>query len=329
MPLISVIVPVYKVEAYLPACVDSILAQTFCDFELILVDDGSPDACGEMCDQYARQDARIRVIHQENGGLSAARNAGLEIAQGNYITFVDSDDIISEDCLSCMQKIADETNADLVVGRYIEFAIEDDRIRNWKQDAAAPAHHMENRQEVCIGLYQGKQWIPINACGKLYRKSVIGDLRFPKGRIHEDQAFVPIAAYRASHIEIMDKAIYGYRCNDEGITHSTFSNRRYDDIWAVDQCIAFFEDNGEAQIMDAAKIKRKVILAKYAILARRAGVMPPEEYRMPICRAICCLKKNVSPERFEYYMGLVHPKLPLICAYARKIKRSVKGEGKA
>lgn len=329
MPLISVIVPVYKVEAYLPACVDSILAQTFRDFELILVDDGSPDACGEMCDQYARQDVRIRVIHQENGGLSAARNAGLEIAQGNYITFVDSDDIISEDCLRCMQKIADETNADLVVGRYIEFAIENDRIRNWKQDATAPAHHMENRQEACIGLYQGQYWIPINAVGKLYHRSVIGDLRFPKGRIHEDQAFVPIAAYKASHIEIMDKAVYGYRCNEEGITHSTFSTRRYDDIWAIDQCISFFESKNEAQIVLAAKNKRKVILAKYSIWARKAGVIPPKEYYMPLHRAICCLKKNVSLERFDYYMGLVHPKLPLICAYARKIKRSVKGGWKS
>ena len=99
MPLISVIVPVYKVETYLPTCVDSILSQTFSDFELILVDDGSPDACGAMCDGYAREDSRIRVIHQKNGGLSAARNTGLDIAKGEYVTFVDSDDVIAPDCL--------------------------------------------------------------------------------------------------------------------------------------------------------------------------------------------------------------------------------------
>ena len=94
MPQISVIVPVYKVEQYLSACVDSILTQTFRDFELILVDDGSPDNCGAMCDAYAAQDPRVRVIHQQNGGLSAARNAALDIAAGEYVTFIDSDDIV-------------------------------------------------------------------------------------------------------------------------------------------------------------------------------------------------------------------------------------------
>lgn len=329
MPLISVIVPVYKVEAYLPACVDSILAQTFRDFELILVDDGSPDACGEMCDQYARQDVRIRVIHQENGGLSAARNAGMDIAQGEYITFVDGDDVISEDCLQSLCEVAAKTKADIVVGSPLEFATEDGEPWERKRKAAEAAYRVESPKAACMGLYQGKPGLPINAWGKLYRKAMLENLRFPVGRIHEDQAFVPIAMYTASRIAVMDKAIYGYRCNEEGITHSTFSNRRYDDIWAIDQCISFFESKNEAQIVLAAKTKREVILAKYAILARRAGVMSPKEYYMPLHRAICCLKKNVSLERFDYYMGLVHPKLPLICAYARKIKRSVKGGWKS
>lgn len=329
MPLISVIVPVYKVEKYLPACVESILAQTFRDFELILVDDGSPDACGAMCDQYALQDARIRVIHQQNGGLSAARNAGMDIAQGEYITFVDSDDVISEDCLQSLCEVAAKTKADIVVGSPLEFATEDGEPREWKRKEAETAYRVESPQTACMGLYQGKPGLPINAYGKLYRKAVVENLRFPVGRIHEDQAFVPIAMYTASCIAVMDKAIYGYRCNEEGITHSTFSNRRYDDIWAIDQCISFFESKNEAQIVLAAKNKRKVILAKYSIWARKAGVIPPKEYRVSLLKAIFCLKRNLSPERFEYYMGLVHPKLSLMCEYAGKIRRSVKGNARS
>lgn len=326
MPLISVIIPVYKVEAYLPACIDSILSQTFSDFELILVDDGSPDACGAMCDGYAREDSRIRVIHQENGGLSAARNAGLDIAEGEYVTFVDSDDVIAPDCLQLFTEVAGETDADVVVGSYIEFSDDSDLKGIWAQLEVKKNYQIENRYNACEALYLGKAEMPINAVGKLYKAGVIGSQRFPVGRIHEDQVFVPRIIYAASGIAILDRAVYGYRHNEDGITHSAFSNRRYDDIWAIDQCIAFFEDNGEMQIVLAAKRKRNVILAKYAILARSAGVIPPKEYRVSLFWAIHCLKKSVSAERFEYYLGVIHPKLPLACEYGRKIRRIVKGE---
>ena len=326
MPLISVIVPVYKVEKYLPACVDSILSQTFSDFELILVDDGSSDDCGAMCDGYAREDSRIHVIHQENGGLSAARNAGLDVAKGEYVTFVDSDDVIAPDCLQVFTEVADETDADIVVGSYIEFSDDSGLKDVWAQLETQKSYQIETRYNACEALYLGKAEMPINAWGKLYKTGVIGSQRFPVGRIHEDQAFVPRIIYAASGIAILDRAVYGYRHNEDGITHSTFSNRRYDDIWAINQCIAFFEDNDEMQIALAAKRKRNVILAKYAILARRAGVIPPKEYRVSLFWAIRCLKKSVSAKRFEYYLGVIHPKLPLVFEYDRKIRKIVKGE---
>lgn len=116
-PEISVIVPVYKVEKDLNKCIDSILLQTFKDFELILVDDGSPDKCGEICDKYEYEDNRIKVIHKENGGVSSARNAGIDIARGKYINFVDSDDWIERESLEVLYKIANETCADIVQGK--------------------------------------------------------------------------------------------------------------------------------------------------------------------------------------------------------------------
>ena len=114
MPELSIIVPVYKVEKYLPKCLDSILAQTFTDFELILIDDGSPDRCGDICDEYAAKDDRLIVIHQENKGVSAARNAGLDIARGEYIGFVDSDDWIEPEMYETMLATAKESEAEIV-----------------------------------------------------------------------------------------------------------------------------------------------------------------------------------------------------------------------
>lgn len=326
MPLISVIVPVYKVEAYLPACVDSILAQTCTDFELILVDDGSPDSCGAICDKYAQKDPRVRVIHQENGGLSAARNAGMDVARGEYITFVDSDDLIAPDSLSCLANVAADTNADIVAGRFVNFADADDPATLWDRSSPAAEYSVAEPRAACLQLYRGSPRLPINACGKLFRRSRIGTLRFPVGRIHEDQAFVPLAVYHASRIALLDRVIYGYRHNEAGITHSRFSNRRYDDIWAIDQCISFFESCHEVQIVAAAKRKREILLARYSLLARNAGVKPPKDCRVPLLKAIHCLKKNTSEDSFSWYMGFVHPKLPIACEYVRKIKRMIAGK---
>ena len=114
MPLVSIIVPVYKAEQWLHRCVDSILAQTMTDFELLLIDDGSPDKSGEICDEYASKDSRIKVIHQENKGSVGARNAGLAIAQGKYLAFVDSDDYVRENMLSAMVAVAERDNLDIV-----------------------------------------------------------------------------------------------------------------------------------------------------------------------------------------------------------------------
>ena len=121
-PLISVIVPVYKVEAYLPQCLDSICGQTYQNLEILLVDDGSPDRCGEICDQYAARDTRIRVIHKQNGGLSDARNAGMQQMTGSYLMFVDSDDMLPPNAVQTLFETALSENAELVIGDHRRFS---------------------------------------------------------------------------------------------------------------------------------------------------------------------------------------------------------------
>ena len=180
---ISVIVPVYNAEKYLPACVQSILGQTFQDFELILVDDGSPDSCGEMCECWARKDDRIKVIHKENGGLSDARNAGLDIAQGDYIGFVDSDDYIRRDMFEVLVTNLEKTSADISMCGYTDI-YEDGRSRGRKCTDDNTVY-IWDRKEAIHEILLGKK-LSVHAYTKLYRRALFEYVRYPKGKISED-----------------------------------------------------------------------------------------------------------------------------------------------
>ena len=172
-PEISVIVPVYRVEKYLNDCIDSILAQTFADFELILVDDGSPDSCPALCDAAAAKDSRIRVIHQKNRGLSGARNAGLDIARGRWAAFVDSDDMLLPRALEKAHSTAEKTGADVVLYGFA-FTDENGKVyEGWdttQYDEVIPQQEIYNR--LVIGMYQ-------SMCNKLFRRELFDGLRLP------------------------------------------------------------------------------------------------------------------------------------------------------
>ena len=316
MPQISVIVPVYKVEKYLHECVDSILSQTFRGFELILVDDGSPDNCGAICDEYAGKDARIRVIHQENQGLSGARNSGIDVARGEYITFIDSDDLVDERYLEILMEAAKD-GTDIAICRHREFS-DGDILSEWGEEYASQAFDAEN---ALIRLYNGSSLVPVNAWGKLFRRELIGESRFPLRRLHEDQAFTPYILYRAKKIVSCDATLYHYRVNPASITRNTFSLRRYDDLWAVENCIRFFEERGEKDIVKAAKDKRQRLICTYAIYAKRAGVEVPEAYRISTMKALAYLRRNVSADKYSFYLAQVNEKLVIWDARLRKIER--------
>lgn len=318
MPHISVIVPVYKVEQYLAECVDSILMQTFTDFELILVDDGSPDRSGAICDEYARRDSRVRVIHQENQGLSGARNSGIDVAQGEFITFVDSDDLVDPRYLEILLA-ATKDGADIAICRHEEFA-DGDAHADWDGAASRQSFAAE---DALVTMYHGSSDVPVNAWCKLIKKDLFGDTRFAVGRLHEDQAFTPYILYRAQQIVSCDAVLYHYRNNPASITRNTFSVRRYDDLWAVESCIRFFRERGEAAIVEAAEMKRQRLICVYAIYAVRDGVEVPEAYRISIPKALRYLRKHVSADKFSYYLAQVNEKLVIWDAYFRKIEQLI------
>lgn len=214
-PLISVIVPIYKVEPYLRRCLDSIVNQTYTNLEIILVDDGSPDACPTICDEYAAKDNRIVVIHKENGGLSDARNAGLDICKGEYITFVDSDDWISENCLSLFINVIQKDYFDVVIADYQETNKEK------QQHILASETSLFNNDEIA-NSYMHSQYPPC-AWNKLYNAAFLKKIKikFKKNLLYEDQLWCCDWTFKANKIHFLKYFTYFYRIRENSIMNSS------------------------------------------------------------------------------------------------------------
>lgn len=197
--LFSIIVPVYNVEKYLDKCLESILRQTFKDFECIIIDDGSPDNSNIIIDKYVKLDQRFKVIHQKNMGLSAARNTGLDIAQRNYIVFVDSDDYIADEYLEKFAlKIAD-TDADIVICGFVEA------YKDYEKNKVFAVESTEViKQNILADVWPSYVW------NKCYKKDLFGDIRFPIGRVYEDLLTIPAVCLNAKRIECIPDKLYYY-----------------------------------------------------------------------------------------------------------------------
>lgn len=217
-PEISVIVPVYKVEPYLERCVQSILSQTFTDFELLLIDDGSPDRCPELCEEFAQNDWRVRVIHQKNQGLSAARNKGIENASGKYLAFIDSDDWIHPEMLERLYTEFLETGAQIVLCNYANVYGEGKREEN---DFGIKKREILTGREALERVTLENENIPyIIACNKLYKKELFEYVRYPAGKLHEDVFVIYELYLQCEKICCISDVFYFYRQREESIAHS-------------------------------------------------------------------------------------------------------------
>ena len=230
---ISVIVPIYKVEKYLVRCVDSIINQTYKNLEIILVDDGSPDNCGAMCDEYAKQDERIKVIHKENGGLSSARNAGLDAATGDYIAFVDSDDRITPDAYENLVFALGE-RVDAIANFMYEREYENGETTTPTVIPHVADETFSKEEYVSeLMMHVGD----VSACTKLFPRCVIGDLRFPMGVLNEDLIFMLEITDRIKEIIFVGKVGYYYFIR-EGSTSSGYgkaiADMQKNSLWALE-----------------------------------------------------------------------------------------------
>lgn len=283
--LISVIVPIYNVEAYLERCVRSIQSQTYAKLEIILVDDGSPDGCGELCDRFAKEDNRIRVIHKENGGLSDARNAGLDIAVGEYVVFVDSDDYIAPYFVETLYKVLTETDSDVAMCSYT--VVEDGLGKSFEKFSEQTTYHIYDRQGLLMNLYDANHEDAtyfIVAWNKLYKKALWDNIRFPKGKIHEDEATTYKIYDRCQKGVYIKVPMYGYFTSTSSITRDAFSVRRLEWMDALNDRIAFFEQK-EEHILTACSLRARAdgaIKYYYPLhkLCKESGAYKEEKKRL-------------------------------------------------
>lgn len=244
-PLVSIIIPVYNVENYLDACLESVCNQTYKNIEVILVDDGSTDSSGRMCDDWSKKDDRIKVIHKANGGLSDARNAGLDVATGEYIEGVDSDDAVSPEITEQLMKAVLENNAEIVIcdlvhifpGEQKDFQVGTEMKVFTAEDA------------LCEMMYQ-KSFL-YTFWGKIYKKSLLDGVRFPVGMLYEDVAVMYKIFCKASRIVYFDAKLYGYLHRENSITTKKFSKRDCD-ILQICQEQVDFAKGYSPKVYDAA-----------------------------------------------------------------------------
>lgn len=301
---VSVVVPCYKVEAYLHRCVDSILRQTHYDLDVILVDDGSPDRCGEICDAYARADTRVRVLHQPNQGLSAARNAGLELMTGTYLTFVDGDDWLDDTCIGTLHRIMIDADADLSVCNLLR--ISDERVTS----APAAGTTLElSREEAIAQVLKPRYGSMVAACGKLYRAELFTKIRFPVGRLHEDAFTTYRVILQCRKVALTTSPLYFYWQRPDSIMGSSFDPKaKLDIIDALTERSRVLSGEGMAE---AAAVSSGQALATYMELVRHAATHPtdPEIKTLNLRGLANQLRLERQPLKFKafYYWAAATP----------------------
>lgn len=303
--LISVIVPIYKVEAYLSRCVDSIINQTYKNLEIILVDDGSPDNCPIICDEYAMIDNRIKVVHKENGGLSDARNAGMNVATGKYISFVDSDDWIEPNMLEVLCKKAYENDFDIVSGGVMMVWNDDTpskMLTNLNGDV-----DFYNTEEALENFINSRNIIQ-TVWNKLYKYSVIKDIPFPSGKINEDEYWSWQVVANSDKIASLECPLYNYLQRNGSIMQGGSKFNPMNVIEAKCERIEYIR-NKYPRLYDICSVD---LLYCCLFQAQRAKLLlPNDKYKEYIKQIRKTTKKY--PVSKEYYKNI---------SYAKKIRIS-------
>ena len=268
-PLISVIVPIFRVEKYLEKCVSSILAQTYGNIEIILVDDGSDDGCPAICDRFQAADSRVKVLHNENGGLSKARNCGLKIATGDFIGFVDSDDWLEPNMYEVLMSALQETGANIA---FCNYQMESEGAKPFPLVAGTSKIELFSSEEALRRLITSKGFVHYFVWNKLYRRSVVSNLIFPEGRSFEDCLWTPQAIDNAKSIACVDLPLYHYLIRNKGITRcaDNYVLKFMDRMELSEQRIQFIIDNYPSLA--------KLAIAEFQILVLRQYVRIGAKY---------------------------------------------------
>lgn len=330
--LVNVTIPVYGVEKYLNRCVDSLLEQSLGDFELVLVDDGSTDGCGEICDEYALRDSRIISIHQHNGGLSAARNTGinwcLNISDSKWITFIDSDDWVHRQYLEKLYEACTGNDAKVAMCQYYETAgnTTDISLEMCVQNLVLDPEELWCHYQ---GQVNGKDKVYLSATvawGKLYSKELWLDVRYPYGKLHEDEFTTYKILFALDRIVIVPEALIYYFQNPSSIVGSKWNIRRLDVVDALSNQMVYYKENG---FMSAFRFARKSYysLLKSSIhrLKEQHLFVGEKKYRLILKFALLReWKYNYPISEYEGYYLFAYPLIFKIYLYTRSIMNKLK-----
>lgn len=321
MDQVSVIVPVYNIEDYLPRCIESIQAQTYRELDIVLVNDGSTDASGEICDKYAESDNRIRVFHQSNGGASYARNIGLDNAEGDYICFVDGDDLIHQQMIELlMRSVERDPEVDIVTCKLKVFREQFDTIQPIPHSSVHTLNGVDALTEL---LYQRVVNGPV---GKLFKKSLIKDVRFPVGiKIGEDLLTNIVAFQRASKINLTSHALYGYYMRPGSAMHSSTIADRICLIRNLEKNLAKQETIGPLASAFSNRIFTESMYASTALIEKAENMSTAD--RKSVAKIIRKYRKSVvqNPHSMAFYrflaaLSFLSPQMP---AYAISLRRKI------
>ncbi len=271
--MISVIIPVYNSQAYLDACMDSVLNQTYRNLDVILVDDGSTDESGAMCDAYAQMDSRVRVFHKPNGGQSTARNMGIDAAAGDYIMFIDSDDTVELNMVERLIGLIDRYTADIAACELQDVYADGSTF----QKPPKPDYACTGREAVAHSMKsQDIYAYPVN---KVYKRSLWENFRYQCGRCYEDTEVIPYVLYAADRVAVCSDALYHYYQRIGSTTTASFHKKQLDVIWAYEQQMAYFADKCP-ELIDA--INYRLDWARFCVLDKMIAAGYPRtepEYR--------------------------------------------------
>lgn len=321
MNMISSIVPIFKVEKYMQRCINSILYQTYNDFELILIDDGTPDQCGGLCDEYCLLDSRICVIHKSNGGLSDARNAGInyvqEISPSDWITFIDSDDWVNPDYLRALHQSVVQTDCCVSICDFLETSgrvVPAETSTLSTQTFDSESFFCENHVNAAV------------AWGKLYKKELFQTIRYPVGRLHEDEFTTYKLLFKNSKLAVISEKLYYYYCNPNSITRLEWNYKRLDVIDAFMECSLFFK---RTEYDKAYRYSlERVICLSYDIYCKQKDFFHSNPEYMTFLRKkmrkALILDKKYFPFRCNQYLyEIAYPKIMRLYWIACTIKTKI------
>lgn len=305
--LISVIVPVYNVEKYLCKCVDSVINQTYKNLEIILVDDGSPDSCGKICNKYANKDARVKVIHKENGGLSDARNIGIDAAKGEYLAFIDSDDYIAPEMIETLYNYISRDGSDMALCNFTYVDEKFIEIKDRNSDSPIQ-NELISGEEALKKLTERKSWYYVVAWNKLYKRCLFEKIKFPKGKVNEDEFVVHHIFYKCNTISCVKNSFYFYVQREGSIMSAASKLKKMDAVEAFYDRVIFASENGFNNIVFSSVCVMAEKLSNFTPCDEISAQRKKELYNMYIQSSRLIKTKGLSLKRkVVVYLNRISP----------------------